>query len=71
MYDQVFNAHGPYMSLFTLASIPLMVIGLIMCLFGFITFFTAGQQVGNPAPTTDIELARIRHAIESNRMERK
>lgn len=71
MYDQVYNVHGPYMSVFTFISIPLMCIGLIMFLFGFITFFTAGQSVGNPAPTTDIELARIRHAVESNRMERK
>ena len=61
--------HSPYMTLSRLLMIIGFVIGFPMLLFGLVSFFSRKGTAS--VSTTELDISRIRYAVETDKMERK
>lgn len=68
VYGMIFSAPSVLMTLWDMMCIILLVIGGPTFMYGTASFFS---RTYGSASTTDIELGRIRYAVEQDRWERK
>lgn len=72
-YIVMFGAHEPYLSFGRFIAIILVTLGLPSFFYGIVAFLIAGKSGTRMVNTStmDTDLARIRHAVETDRMTRK
>ena len=73
-YVIMFGEHQPYMSIARICALFMCVVGLPMAFAGAFGFLLAGSssiKSTTTASTTDIDIGRVRHAVEMDRMNRR
>lgn len=71
MHVIMFGEHQPYMSLARIGALLIFIIGGPMVFAGIFGFMIAGKSGGGSSSTTEVEVGRMRHAMEMDRMNRK
>lgn len=68
-YVMLFGEHQPYISLWRILFVVLMLIGFPMFFFGLVTLFARDGR--GATSSTEMDVQRIRQAIEADRMTRR
>jgi hypothetical protein len=68
-YVMMFGEHQPYMSLWRILFVIMMLVGFPMFFFGLVTLFARDGR--GATSSTEMDIQRIRHTVETDRMTRR